>query len=228
MDILLNKATVALQSGSPLIFILVFIAGLATAANPCVLSGIPLVMAYVGGTTEKVSFARAFFLTLCFSFGLAVMFTSMGLAAALLGSMFGEVNFAWKYVIGGLFILMGLSLLDVFHFPSKAKILAQNKFTGALGAFIIGLGFGLVSAPCAAPMLVILLTYIATGGKILYGTLLLLTYSLAHCALIFAAGISVAVAKTLIESRQLTTAALWTKRVFGVAVIVIAVYIIFH
>jgi len=57
------------------------------------------------------------------------------------------------------------------------------------GAFLLGLIFGIVSSPCATPILVLILTFVASRGEIIYGTSLLFVYAIAHCALIFVAGV---------------------------------------
>jgi cytochrome c biogenesis protein CcdA len=93
------------------------------------------------------------------------------------------------------------------------------------GALIMGLLFGVVSAPCAAPILVVLLTYLAgAGASVAYGGVLLLAYALGHSVLILVAGTSMGAARTLIESRRVTRATEIMRRAAGVVIVVVGLY----
>ena len=223
---LINNAAQIVQTNPWLAFVTVFIGGLMTAANPCVIASVPLVMGVIGGTKEKTGFWRALALSATFAFGLAVMFTIMGVVASLIGSMFGDVGGYWKYIIAAVCVFMGLHLLGVFKFNIPAPKFVKPKVGGFVVAFFLGLMLGIVSAPCAAPILVIILTFIASKGNIVYGILLLLTYSIAHCALVLVAGTSVGIAKTLIEHKGLQKANFWMKKSAGVLIIVVGIFII--
>ena len=223
---LINNAAQIVQTNPWLAFVTVFIGGLMTAANPCVIASVPLVMGVIGGTKEKTGFWRALALSATFAFGLAVMFTIMGVVASLVGSMFGDVGGYWKYIIAAVCVFMGLHLLGVFKFNIPAPKFVKPKVGGFVVAFFLGLMLGIVSAPCAAPILVIILTFIASKGNIVYGILLLLTYSIAHCALVLVAGTSVGIAKTLIEHKGLQKANFWMKKSAGVLIIVVGIFII--
>jgi cytochrome c-type biogenesis protein len=51
----------------------VFVGGMLTASNPCVLAMIPLMMSFVaGGRNEKAGIGRAFLLSLVFVVGLGI------------------------------------------------------------------------------------------------------------------------------------------------------------
>ncbi|MBN2543148.1 sulfite exporter TauE/SafE family protein [bacterium] len=223
---LLENTGQLIQSNPWLAFFAVFLGGLMTAANPCVIASIPLVMGFIGGTREKTGIGQAFMLSLTFALGLAVMFTVMGLVAALVGNLFGEVGHYWKYIIALVCLFVGLHLLRIFKFKIPAPKFIKPKTGGFVTAFLMGLMFGLVSAPCAAPILIIILTYIASQGNPVYGGLLLLTYSLAHCILILFAGTSIGIAKSLLEHRGLKSANLWMQRIGGILIIGVGIYLV--
>jgi thiol:disulfide interchange protein len=62
----------------------VFVGGILTASNPCVLAMIPLMMSFVAGRKEeKPGVIRAFLFSLVFILGLAMTFTVLGMIAAL-------------------------------------------------------------------------------------------------------------------------------------------------
>ena len=93
----LNSIDAIVQSNPLLAFAAVFLGGLTTAANPCVLATIPLVIGYVGGFASE-SKAKAFVYSLAFTLGLATTFTALGLIASLIGGLFGDVGDYWKYI----------------------------------------------------------------------------------------------------------------------------------
>jgi cytochrome c-type biogenesis protein len=204
----------------------VFLGGMITSSNPCVLAMIPLMVSFVAGRDERgLGPARAFGYSLVFVLGLALTFVVMGTVAALAGQLYGQVSGAWKWIVAGVCLVMGLHLMGVLRFTIPAPIKAQPKTTGLLGAFVMGLLFGIVSAPCAAPILIVLLTYLAgSGASVPYGAALLLVYALGHSVLILLAGTSMGLARKFIESSNITKATNVMRRVAGALVVLVGVY----
>jgi cytochrome c biogenesis protein CcdA len=101
----------------------------------------------------------------------------------------------------------------------------QPRARGLLGALLLGLLFGVVSAPCAAPILVVLLTYLAgSGSSVTWGGALLLTYALGHSVLILIAGTSMGAARALIENSKATRALELMRRGAGALIVLVGVY----
>jgi cytochrome c biogenesis protein CcdA len=221
---LLANTEQIIQTNPWLAFIAVLVGGVLTASNPCVLAMIPLTIGFVGGYQEAKGVKRAFLLSLTFVLGLTVMFTAMGIIAALLGTLFGVTGKFWPIVVALVCFIMGLHLLGVFHFTIPIPQNLKLKQTGYIGAFLLGLLFGIVSAPCAAPILIVLLTYIAAKGNIVYGTLLLWTYAFGHCLLILIAGTSMGLAKSMLESKGLTKTNLILRKIAGGLIIAVGIY----
>ena len=223
---LVSNAGTYIQTNPWLAVAAVFIGGLLTASAPCVLAMIPLMMSYVAGRKdEQTGVLRAFFYSLVFVFGLSITFTALGMFAALAGRMYGDISSIWNWVVAGVAVIMGLHLMEVLKFTIPMPIKAQPKTTGLLGALILGLLFGVVSAPCAAPMLVVLLTYLAgSGSSVTFGGLLLLVYALGHSVLILIAGTSMGAAKSLLESKRMTRATDIMRRAAGGVIVLIGVY----
>jgi cytochrome c-type biogenesis protein len=120
----------------------VFAAGVVSSASPCALATVPLVVGYVGGQTTGDR-RRAFGYSLAFVFGLAVTFTALGMAAALLGTLFGRVGGVWFVVLGTLAVLMGLQFMGVLRLRVPQLTGWQPpRVTGWLGAllFVYALG----------------------------------------------------------------------------------------
>jgi len=223
---LVANVTELIQTQPWLALVAVFIGGVTSAAAPCVLTLIPLMMSFVGGRSEKrLGTLQGFGYSMIFVAGLGVSFVSMGLLAALAGRMYGDVPAAFNWVVAAVCVVMGLQLMGVLRFEIPMLMSAPPKLRGVAGALVLGLLFGLVSAPCAAPMLVVLLTYLAgSGASIAYGCALMLAYALGHSVLIIVAGTSMGAARTMIESRKWARASTWLKRGSGLAIVLVGLW----
>jgi len=204
----------------------VFLGGALTASNPCVLAMIPLMMAFVGAYQGNSGARKAFIFSLLFVIGLTITFTLLGFVAALMGRLVGDVGRFWPYLVAAVCLVMGLHLLDLLKFDLPLVTAWKPQKAGPLGAFLLGLLFGVVSTPCATPILAILLVYIASKGNLAYGGLLLFLYALGHCALILIAGTSMGLAKRLLESKGLNTSLAYLRKGSGVLIILIGFYFI--
>ena len=204
----------------------VFLGGMITASNPCVLAMIPLMMSFVAGRKEQaVGPLKALGFSLAFVLGLSITFMALGVTAALTGSLYGEVSGVWNWIVAGICLAMGLHLLGALPFTIPVPAGIQPRTRGVAGAFLLGLVFGVVSAPCAAPILIVLLTYLATSSSsVAYGALLLLVYGLGHSVLILIAGTSMGAARKLVESRRLTRATDIMRRAAGALVVAVGAY----
>ncbi len=215
-----------IQHNPWLAVVAVFIGGVMTASNPCVLVMIPLVMGIVAGSNESPGFKKTFVFSLIFVVGLAVTFTALGLVSALMGRMFGDIGRFWKYLVVVVCLLMGLQLLGLFKFEIRLPRTLNVREEGRLGAFLLGLLFGVVSTPCAVPILVVLLAFVAQKGNVLYGGLLLFIYALGHAVLVLIAGTSMGAAKKLIESKGLRRTNFILQKAAGVLVILVGAYFV--
>lgn len=210
-----------------LALVAVFVGGIITASNPCVLAMIPLMMSFVAGRKEaKNGVGQAALFSLVFIVGLAITFTVMGVVAALAGKMYGDVSSVWNWVVALVCVTMGLQLAGFVNIPIPAiGASIQPKTRGFVGAFLLGLLFGLVSAPCAGPMLIVLLTYLAgSGASVALGAMLLLAYALGHSVLILIAGTSMGAARMLLENQKAARALEGLRRVAGVVIVLIGFY----
>lgn len=134
------------------------------------------------------------------------------------------VSRTWYFVVGGIAIAIGLHLIGLYSWNLPIPIQLQPKKRGILGAFLLGLFFGIVSSPCATPILALILTFVATKGKIAYGTSLLFVYALGHCALIFFAGTAAGLAESFMKSKGISNITTWSKRVGGAIVVFVGIY----
>jgi cytochrome c biogenesis protein CcdA len=221
---LLNNAGQIIRTQPLLAIPVVFLGGLMTAANPCVLASIPLAIGFVGGYANGRSRNYTFLLALFLFLGLAVVFTLLGVIAGLAGTLFGTTSKFWPWLIVIVCTIMGIQILFFpnFSFPTVSGL--KPKIGGIAGAFLLGALIGVIATPCAMPILVVLLSYVASRGNIIYGGLLLLFYALGHSTLVLVAGTSVGLAGTLVQSKGLNRMSGILKKASGALILIVAVY----
>lgn len=204
---------------------LVFLGGLLTSANPCVLVAAPLVVGFTGGTEEGRHHPMV--LSGVFVLGLATAFTALGLVAALTGSLMGDVGWGWKAFLGIILLAVGLHLLGLFGLPTPSHgFLARFHGAGLVGAFFMGALTGTLSAPCATPALAAVLTVVALQKKTLWGGVLLFAYAIGHVILLFLAGASSGWASKYAQSHFSKMMGRWLPKVMGVLLVACAIWVL--
>ncbi|MFN3481091.1 MAG: cytochrome c biogenesis CcdA family protein, partial [Thermodesulfovibrionales bacterium] len=213
-----------IQNQHGLAFIAVFIGGIISAASPCVLAAIPLIIGYVGGYSEGDK-KRAALFSLIFVLGLSITFTILGIAASVMGQFLGFMG-RWLYIgLAIIAVLMGLQLMGIISIPLPFQNTRDVRTKGLLGAFLLGLLTGTVSSPCATPVLAVILAYVSTQGDVIYGGLLLFVYAIGHCALIFIAGLSIGLTESIVNSKGIRNFSLYSKRFSGALLILAGIYL---
>ena len=178
-----------------------YLGGVIATASPCILASIPLVIGFVGGYAGGNK-KQAFFYSLTFVVGLAMVMSVLGAVAALMGTMFGEVGTYWYFVVAVILMVMGLQLSGMINLKlggNAQRFLPQR--TGLIGALILGALFGLVLSPCACPVLAVILTLAAVKGEVAYGSTLLFAYALGQGTLIILAGTFTGVIESFLQSK---------------------------
>ena len=198
----------------------VFLAGVISSASPCVLATIPLVVGFVGGYSDGDRM-KAFRYSLAFILGLSLTFTAFGAAAGLLVTMFGTLGGFWYVAAGIVALVMGGQMMGLYEIRLPIKRDFKPKRGGLVGSFLLGLFFGIVSSPCATPVLVVVLTFVATKGQVLYGVALLFTYAIGHCLLMLFAGTFTGFVEGFVKARGVVNFSLWAKRVSGFIVVLV-------
>ena len=132
-----------LQAGSLGALGVVFAAGVLTSFTPCVYPMIPVTVTYIGGASAG-NRKRAVLLSAVYAAGLAVVYASLGVAAALLGKTFGSFT-RTPWIFGGvglLFLLFGITMLGWITIPVPGfagRVQAEGTRRGGwLGALLIG------------------------------------------------------------------------------------------
>lgn len=197
-----------------LAFAAVFVAGVISSAAPCVLSTLPLVIGFVGGYSDGDRL-KAFRYSLMFILGLSLTFTAFGAAAGLFGTIFGVVGVGWYVFAGLLALLMGGQMMGLYEIRLPIRREFKPRRGGLVGAFLLGLFFGLVSSPCATPVMVVLLTLVAHKGQVLYGIALLFSYALGHCLLMLFAGTFTGFVEAFAKNRGVVNFSDWSRKLSG-------------
>jgi len=227
MEGLLANIGDIIQNQGWLAFPACFLAGIISSASPCVLAMIPLVIGYVGGYAEG-SQRKAIQYSLVFVLGLTITFTVLGIIAGAMGRLFGDVGSFWNYVLPPVAILLGLYLLlsEVLNFNIGVSQRFMPKKRALIGAFLMGLFFGILASPCATPVLAVILTFAATQKEIAYSGGLLLAYALGHWVLVLGAGISAGFAQRVLDSKGIGNFSSYSKKAAGVILIGVGVYLL--
>lgn len=152
----------------------IFLIGLALNLTPCVYPMMSVTVSLFGGQ-QTASFGASFVRALVYVFGIVVMYSVLGVIAALTGSLFG----AWlqsPWVLGAIGVLLFLLALSMFglyelQLPSSwmNKLGAANQVTGFAGLFLSGLVVGIFAAPCIGPPIIALLAFVGSEGNVLFG-----------------------------------------------------------
>lgn len=173
-------------------FTAVYFSGLVTSLTPCVYPIIPIVVGYLGSLSgSKWTRARG---AIFYILGLSLVYTALGMIAALTGKMFGSLTSnPYVYLVFGVLILaLGGSMMDWYYLPMPGmgggkRIANDSSF---FGPFFVGMSSGLVASPCTAPVLGGLLLFIATKKAVVSGGLLMFTFSFGMSTLLLIIGFS--------------------------------------
>ncbi len=202
------------------------IAGILTSFSPCSLSGVPLVIGYVGGTDSKDP-KIALKLSLVFSVGRAIAYTALGVLAVIFGNFLRFAGNWWYLVLSVILILMVLQLWEVINILPKNNLISKNKKRGYIGAFFAGILAGLFSSPCSTPVLIVLLAIVGTSGNLLFGIVLLLLYAIGHSVLIVMAGTSIGFVNKMNESKKYEKVSNIIKITMGILILLLAFYMFY-
>ena len=207
----------------------VFGGGVITSLTPCIYPMIPITAAIVGGqsTSGDRNFRRTLALTLSYVIGLALAYASLGLLAGLTGTLFGSVSTSpWLYfTLANLLALFAFMMLDVIPVPVPHGLMTRAAMMNGggrlLSVFGMGAASGLVAAPCGAPVMAALLTWVSTTKSATLGFLYLFVFSLGMCSLLVVVGLAAGGAVKLPRAGAWMV---WVKRGFALLMFGVAEY----
>ena len=218
-------------SSSPLTALpILFIAGVLTSLAPCIYPMIPITAAIVGGSAvgeAPRARSRTVFLTFAYVLGLSLAYASVGLFAGLTGTLFGSVSTnPWLYfTMANLLIIAALAMLEVIPVRVPAWLLARAATAGKggslYGVFVMGAASGLVAAPCSAPVMAAVLTWVTATKSGVLGFIYLFLFSLGMCTLLVLVGLF---SGALARLPKAGTWMVWIKRLFALIMLGVAEY----
>lgn len=157
-----------------------FLFGLLLSFTPCVLPMVPILFSIIVGMKGAAEAKRAqgFRLALTYSLGMALVYTSLGISAGMLGEgLAAYLQAPWILAgFAGLLVLFSLSMFDVYQLQMPASLQTKldsftDNFRGGqiLSVFIIGAVSALIVGPCVAAPLAGALIYISQTGDVVLG-----------------------------------------------------------
>jgi cytochrome c biogenesis protein CcdA/thiol-disulfide isomerase/thioredoxin len=207
-----------------MLILLAYLGGVLTILSPCILPVLPFVFARADRPFVKSG--------LPLLIGMAVSFAAIASLAAIGGGWAVEANRIGRAI--ALMLFAGFAVLLIF--PALAdramqplvrigeRLSGPGQNHGLGGSLVLGLATGLLWAPCAGPILGLILTGAALSGATASTTLLLLAYALGAATSL---GLALLVGgRVFAAMKRSLGAGQWIRRVLGVlvlgAVIVIA------
>lgn len=217
------------EAGSAIALAAAFVWGiLSIVLSPCHLASIPLIVGFIDAQ-GRTSTRRAFLTSLLFALGILLSIALVGVATAGAGRMTGDVGSAGNYAVAGVFLLVGLYLMDVVPLPLPNAAHVGMKRKGLVAAFVLGLVFGIALGPCTFAYMAPVLTVVfrVAVERFAYGLLLLLAYGVGHCAVIVLAGTFTKVVQRYLNWSERSRGSLWLKRVCGALVVMGGLYLLY-
>lgn len=216
-----------LESVSVFVYLLVLLGGILSAISVCYIPILIMFGGYMGKHSNEGK-GKALRITWSFVFGMMITSAVMGVIAAFIGKEIMKVftGFGldlWIPAIIGL--LMGLQLLGLIKLKMPKMFTVKGKKPDTMvGAFTLGLPFGLVITPCTIPIFVMVITYVAAQGSIVHGALLLTVYTIGKGIILTLVALG---ASTLLKD----VAKKWSGRlekIAGIIILLATVYLVIY
>ncbi len=161
-----------------------FLAGVLSFFSPCVFALVPAYVSYLTGRTvgmEKGSTRSAFLHGVAFVLGFSVVFVTLGVAVAYLGSLMYTIREALAVIGGIIVVIFGIHMIGWYRIPfleyDLRKQEAPDPKYGFFSSFLMGVFFSAGWSPCVGPVLGAILTLAINGGSVGLGAKLLTAYS---------------------------------------------------
>ena len=220
-----------LEGGKLWLIIPAFIVfGLGLSFTPCVLPMVPILASIIVGEGAGTSRLRGLTLAGAYSFGMALIYTLLGVAAGLIGQgLAAALQNAWVLgAVGLAMVAMAMSMFGFYelHLP-KAM---QNRLVDAsgrqtrgklFGVFLMGAISALIVGPCMVGPLAGALTFIAKTRDAMLGGIALFSLALGMSIPLLLVGVS--------AGSLLPHAGAWmdsVKKFFGVLILGMAIWLV--
>jgi cytochrome c biogenesis protein CcdA/thiol-disulfide isomerase/thioredoxin len=201
-----------------LLLVLAYFGGVLTILSPCILPVLPFVFARSDQPFRKSGLPLL--AGMAITFALVASLATVGGGWAVRANQFGRIAALILFALFGLTLLFS-SLADRLSRPlvqlGNRLSKGSDSRASVLNSFLLGIGTGLLWAPCAGPILGLILTGAALQGASAHTAILLLSY---------AAGAATSLAIALLAGGRIFAAMKrglgveeWIRRALGVAVL---------
>lgn len=203
----------------------IYLAGLGLNLTPCVYPMFAVTVSLFRGG-KKANHLEAFFRASLYVLGIAVMYSSLGVAAAFSGEVFGSL-LQNPWVLAGLAVLLAalaMSLLGFYplQFPGwMLKLAGDVPRAGLLGIFLSGLLVGIFAAPCIGAPIIALMAFVGTRGDPTFGFFVFFILSLGLGTPYLVLGTFSGLLHRIPKSGMWLV---WVERLFGVLLLSLAAF----
>lgn len=226
-----TKLSNSLKGGNLLVITPLFLLlGIGLAFTPCVLPMVPILSSIIVGEGAGVNKYRALTLSLSYTFGMAIVYTSLGIAAGLLGEgLAAALQNPWVLgTFGLLLVSLSLSMFNVYQLQVPAFLQGKLAYFSArqragkvVGVFAMGAISALIVGPCVAAPLASALLYISQTHDVLIGGAALFSMAMGMSVPLILVGLS--------AGSLLPRAGRWmesVKQLFGVLMLAMALWLV--
>lgn len=203
--------------------LIAFLGGLLTVLSPCILPVVPFLFARAHQSRASI------LLTLL---GMALTFAAVSSLAVVSSAWVVQASQTGRQIALAVMVLFALSLLSarVSSWLTRPFVALGNRldadtrhWSGPLASIALGVATGLLWAPCAGPVLGVILGGAMLAGPNAQTSLLLLAYGLGSAVSL---GVLILAGKGLVSRLRLSLPAVaWLRRGVGVGVLLVAVAI---
>ncbi|MBI4368480.1 MAG: thioredoxin family protein [Candidatus Omnitrophica bacterium] len=210
---------------SPLALFGILLSGLALNLTPCVYPMLSVTVALFGKDGNR-SFGAAFRKALLYVSGIILMYSTLGVVAALTGGFFGAIlqNSPVLLIIAFLMFLLALSMFGLYEIQVPSEFLnwaGGKRSASSVGIFISGLLVGVFAAPCVGPPIVALLALVGQSSNPFSGFLVFFVLALGLSLPYFILGTFSGLLSKLPKSGEWLV---WVKKVFGVVLLGLSLF----
>jgi cytochrome c-type biogenesis protein len=163
------------QQFSLVLFAIVMAAGLVAGLTPFGMTTMVFLSGQLHREDGEPTRQKGLFASGLFSLGATISLLLVGIGAAFLGKVM--VNYSLAKYFPFITLLMGLQMVGIWKWRLLPKIQLTNR-EGKSNVLLLGMPFGVVTPPCTAPIIVTILSLVASNGSLSFGLLTLLTFAI--------------------------------------------------
>ena len=217
--------------------LVVFWVGAMTSLTTCMLVRLPVVVAGVAGSGSSKK--RGLLLTVLFCVGLVFSYMALGAITAFAGGVIHKILIVNKYLfwfLGIVLLAAGVwvsGLLSLRPMSDQSERIKNRLLkAGPIGAFLLGIFFGLLvmpACPCCGGGLLVLAGIVVAKNLSYYALLMFASFGLGQCLPVLALGVLTSIFKSGLIRRLRTQLCSIEERiqlVAGNVLIVLGVYMV--